>query len=200
MIQFTFSFKVMHQHKQTSVDGETEDDTMSNLSRQNTNTTVPSLTGAARLKKLTKTLTKPRIESSTISEKEVIPEVVLDKKYEPTYRMEPGQGRRFSPAKAKVMIQAVLSTLLDNYEYGSGSPNPAEMTMKLPELILKQVKTLDFERYKFVCLVSMGSAGDNSVCISSRCLWDTNLDTCVTYTHTDKTYYCTVTLYGFYHE
>jgi hypothetical protein len=26
------------------------------------------------------------------------------------------------------------------------------------------------------------------------------LDTCVTYTYTDKTYYCTVTLYGLYHE
>jgi hypothetical protein len=142
---------------------------------------------------------KARIDSSTISEKEIVPEVVLDKKFEPTYRMEP--NKRFSPARTKVLIKAVLSSLLENYDYNvTSSPTPAEMTMKLPELIIKQVRSLDFERYKFVCLVSMGSVDDSSVSVTSRCLWDTNLDTCVTYTYTDKTYYCTVTLYGLYHE
>ncbi|XP_048760127.1 dynein light chain Tctex-type 5-like [Ostrea edulis] len=191
----------MQSHKQASTDGETEEDehSVSTLSRQNTNTTLPSLTGTARLKKLTRNILKTRIDSSTISEKEIIPEVVLDKKYEPTYRMEP--NKRFSPARTKVLIKAVLSTLLENYDYSANSsPTPAEMTMKLPELIIKQVRSLDFERYKLVCLVSMGSVDDSSVSVTSRCLWDTNLDTCVTYTHTDKTYYCTVTLYGLYHE
>ncbi|XP_061169088.1 dynein light chain Tctex-type 5-like [Saccostrea echinata] len=190
-------------HKQSSADGETEDDepSFSTISRQNTSSTLPSLTGTARLRKLTKNVIKSRIDSSTISEKEVIPEVPLDKRYEPTYRMEPGPNRRFSPARSKVLIKAVLSTLLENYEYGfNSSPTPAEMAMKLPDLIIKQVKTLDLERYKLVCLVSMGSIGDSSVSICSRCLWDTNLDTSVTYTHTDKNYYCTVTLYGLYYE
>lgn len=188
----------MLSQKQSSVDIDTEEE--ENPPR-NSNISAPTLTGVARLRKLTKTLTKPRIESSVISEKEAVPEMVVEKKYEPTYRMEPDRSKRFSPARVKDLIKAVLSPLLDNYEYSvSSTPNPAEMTLRLPDLILKQVKTLEFERYKFVCLVSMGSAGDNSVRLSSRCLWDTNLDTCVTYTHTDKTFYCTVTLYGLYHE
>lgn len=59
---------------------------------------------------------------------------------------------------------------------------------------------MEFECYKFVCLVFMGSVGDNSVCFSSRCLWDINFDMCVIYIYMDKIFYCIVMLYGFYYE
>ena len=118
------------------------------------------------------------------------------KQQEPTYRMEP--VKKFETDKVKEAIQRVVEERLSGFEYSA--KRCALMSRVLTEEIREKVKELRNERYKIVCMVTMGQKKGQGLRLGSRCVWDHNVDNHVTYNWQDENSFCSVTVFGVYHE
>ncbi|XP_054889260.1 dynein light chain Tctex-type 5-A-like [Poeciliopsis prolifica] len=75
-----------------------------------------------------------------------------------------------------------------------------EMTLTLCEVIRTRVKDLMIPRFKNVILVHIGQLNGQGLQISSRCLWDPNVDTFVSHSFKNTSLFCSATVYGLYFE
>lgn len=120
-----------------------------------------------------------------------------DKKrcFENTYRMEP--KTRFPEGKVRAVIKEALETLASHTYSANHSPFVAKL---LSARVLENVKQLNIERYKVVCLVTIGSKERQGLRIASRCLWNDQFDTCVTACFEQEHFFAVGTVYGVYYE
>ena len=115
---------------------------------------------------------------------------------EPTYRMEP--RIRFDVKQVRDCIEDIVSARMKGFQY---SPSLAgKMTKLLTEDIKERVKEFNFERYKIVCVVSVGQTKGQGLRVTSRCTWDISTDNHCTYTWTNSQVFCTATVFGLYHD
>ena len=117
-------------------------------------------------------------------------------KMENTYRLEPKS--RFPEGKVRQIMTATLASSLVSHSYDpEHSPFQAKL---LSGRLTDQVKQLKIERYKLVCLVTIGSKSRQGLKLASRCLWDPEHDTFVSVTHEGPGFFAVATLYGVYFE
>ena len=115
--------------------------------------------------------------------------------FENTYRLEP--KTRFPEIKVK----AVLNEVLEKLESHTYSPTHSPFLAKLLSTrVLENVKRLNIERYKIVCLVTIGSKASQGLRIASRCLWNDQFDTVVSASFETKDFFAVGTVYGIYYE
>ncbi|PFX32203.1 A disintegrin and metalloproteinase with thrombospondin motifs 8 [Stylophora pistillata] len=115
---------------------------------------------------------------------------------ENTYRMEP--KRKFPEREVREIIKNSLEALLGELTY-SGSEF-GFLTKLLSSRIMEQVKSLNIERYKLVCVVNVGSKHNQGLRVVSRCLWNPNSDTHATASIENGTLFAVATVYGIYFE
>ena len=115
---------------------------------------------------------------------------------EPTYRMEPRE--KFSPIVVENIMKEVMDHNLGGFQYSY--KRCSLMTKILTEEIKERVKKLKYERYKLVCLVTLGENKGQGMRLASRCAWDTSLDNQATYTWQRGQLFCIATVYALYHE
>ena len=120
-----------------------------------------------------------------------------DKKnrFENTYRLEPKS--RFPEGKVRAVITEALETLTSHNYSPTHSPFLAKL---LSARVLESVKQLNIERYKVVCLVTIGSKESQGLRIASRCLWNDRFDTFVTACFESERFFAVGTVYGVYYE
>jgi len=125
------------------------------------------------------------------------PTVKEDKKrcFENTYRMEP--KIRFPEGKVRAVIKEALETLASHTYSANHSPFVAKL---LSARVLENVKQLNIERYKVVCVVTIGSKERQGLRIASRCLWNDQFDTYVTACFEEDHFFAVGTVYGVYYE
>lgn len=147
-----------------------------------------SLTGMLATKKFFKRFSKRERTSSTVT--------VPPKEYEPTYRMVP--KRKFNSQHVHEVIKKLVDDKLDKMIYSKKwSPN---LTKILCNQIKEKAKTLNYERYKMICNVTLGENKGPGIMATSRCSWDHRTDDYATYTFQSKHLYCTVVVFGVYKE
>ena len=115
---------------------------------------------------------------------------------EPSYRMEPRV--KFNPTVVENVMKEILEQRLAGFHYSY--KRCSLMSKILTEEIKDRVKKLRYERYKIVCLVTIGENKGQGMRLVSRCAWDTNLDSQATYTWQHGQAFCTATVYALYHE
>lgn len=113
---------------------------------------------------------------------------------ENTYRLEPDE--KFPIQKVRNIIKDVFSRKLNNTSYASTECNP--LASNISELIKARVKTLGIDRYKIVCVVTLGQVDSSSISYTSRCIWNEALDTFVEYNFKNKEFYAVGLVYGVY--
>lgn len=121
---------------------------------------------------------------------------VKKQEIENTYRMEP--KRKFPQREVREIIKNSLEALLGALTY-SGSEF-GFLTKLLSSRIMEQVKSLNIERYKLVCVVNVGSKHNQGLRVASRCLWNPDSDTHVTASIENGTLFAVATVYGVYFE
>ena len=115
--------------------------------------------------------------------------------FENTYRLEP--KTRFP----EITVKAVLNEVLEELESHTYSPTRSPFLAKLLSTrVLENVKRLNIERYKIVCLVTIGSKALQGLRIASRCLWNDQFDTVVSASFETKDFLAVGTVYGIYYE
>ena len=115
---------------------------------------------------------------------------------QPTYRMEP--LRIFDRDAVYSAMRNIVTRRMRGFQY---SPDIAGvMTKILTDDIKDAVKELNFDRYKIVCVASIGQRQGQGLKICSRCTWDISTDNHCTYTWNNDNVFCTATVFGLYFE
>ena len=114
---------------------------------------------------------------------------------ENTYRLEP--KNRFPEGKVRTVIKDALETLKSHQYSATHSPFLAKL---LSSRLLENVKQLNIERYKVVCVVTIGSKESQGLRIASRFLWNDKFDTSVSACLEGERFFAVGTVYGVYFE
>ena len=113
-----------------------------------------------------------------------------------TYRTEP--KRKFPEGEVREIIKNSLEGMLSEQTYSA--KECGFLTKLLSSRIIEQVKSLNIERYKLVCLVNVGSKHNQGLMVASRCLWNAEYDTHVTAIAENGTLFAVATVYAVYFE
>lgn len=116
--------------------------------------------------------------------------------YENTYKMEP--DRRFDVKEAKDAVDAILEETFADIEY-----DPTKMPQLAKEgsmLIKDKLKYLGYERFKFVCNVTIGQQGSQAIRISSRFIWDEKTDNWINSVYSNKEIFVAASVFALYYE
>ncbi|NWH71211.1 TC1D3 protein, partial [Piaya cayana] len=96
-------------------------------------------------------------------------------RYANTYRLEP--QNKFRDYLVREKAQAILMNRLQQATYdGASSPS---FCASVSEEILKAVRVLGFDRYKYVVSVLIVEKADQAITVASRWIWDDQRDTWV---------------------
>ena len=72
--------------------------------------------------------------------------------------------------------------------------------LELSEVIKERVKQLDMRRFKIVCMVIIGQNTDQSMMVSSRCLWNFSYDNFSSFTLKKGPFYAVGMVFATYAE
>nr|KAG5702082.1 hypothetical protein BaRGS_032331 [Batillaria attramentaria] len=120
---------------------------------------------------------------------------------ENTYKLEPDtrfQETKYFLIQVREIITSVLKENLPEKEY-----EPRTMSrrcLELSDVIKERVKQLDMKRFKIVCVVFIGQITDQSMMITSRCLWNFNYDNFSTSSVKKGEYYAVGMVFATYTE
>jgi len=98
----------------------------------------------------------------------------------------------------KDAIDSVLESQLKGLPY-----DPEKCKRMLPSIadeIKDKVKVLGFERFKLVCIVTIGQLNNQGIRVASRCLWDTENDRMATSSYCGNGLFATAAVFGIYRE
>ena len=116
--------------------------------------------------------------------------------YENTYKLDP--DKRFDAKKVRSVIEDTLEQMFNNEKYSA--VEMGHMCKKASVSIKDAVKQLGFERYKFVCTVSVTQPEDQGVKFASRYLWDDRKDSWVDAVYCNSNLIAQATIYALYYE
>ena len=118
------------------------------------------------------------------------------KAFENTYKLEP--DRRFDVKKAKEIVDTILDENFEDVVYdpvGMGS-----QCKKVSQMIKNGLKNMKFQRYKFVCSVTIGQSKNQGIRMASRYLWDAKRDTWLNATYSNHSLFVVATVFAMYYE
>ena len=116
--------------------------------------------------------------------------------YENTYKLEPAE--KFHSDKVRSIIEKVLESHLKDETYESKSCK--QLVLTLSEIIKSRVKDLNWQNYKFVCVVSIGELKEQGFQMGSRCCWDPKWDNYATGSYKNKSLFAIGSVWGVYFE
>ncbi|XP_059170916.1 dynein light chain Tctex-type protein 2-like [Physella acuta] len=99
--------------------------------------------------------------------------------YENTYKLDPDSG--FNPERVEAIIKKVLEDNLAGQKYDKNLMGTR--CLILSDIIKEKVRQLKLNRFKIVCLVLIGEVKNQSLMVSSRCLWDNSCDNFASYNY-----------------
>ncbi|XP_064624939.1 dynein light chain Tctex-type 5-like [Lineus longissimus] len=121
-------------------------------------------------------------------------------RYENSYHM-PEQielTNKFLQNKVERIIGDVLEKNLKDCAYDSLIMKTE--SQKVSKMILERVKSLGWDRYRYVCTVSIGQQGKQAVKVTSRCVWDTSVDNSASGVFENSSIYAVATVFAVYFE
>ena len=99
-------------------------------------------------------------------------------------------------AAMKEILHTCLTERLTNAQYDG--EKCAESAKVLADVIRNRLKTLGYDRYKFVVQVLIGERRDQGMYFGTRCFWDSNTDNQATENFTNDFIFCSATAYAVY--
>lgn len=75
-----------------------------------------------------------------------------------------------------------------------------ELSLNISDVIIRQVTSLGFSRYKIVCLTTIGQKMGQTVRIASQCCWDHKVDNFAECMFVNRSLFALSVVYGLYQE
>lgn len=116
---------------------------------------------------------------------------------ENTYMIRPNFKHKFRSDTVKAAIQEILNEELNGKQY-----DPEETTnwsKEISDIIKEKLKTLEYDRYKFIVQVVIGEQRGEGVKVATRCLWDSDTDNYAQAVYSNETLFCVAVAYGVFY-
>ena len=99
-------------------------------------------------------------------------------------------------------IQGIIDTVLESQlKTETYEPKASKQTaLTLAQIIKDRVKDLGYERYKLICMVSIGQLNEQGFQMGSRCCWDAKWDTFASSSFKNKSLFAIAIVWGVYYE
>ncbi|KAJ8973117.1 hypothetical protein NQ317_011045 [Molorchus minor] len=113
-----------------------------------------------------------------------------------TYKLDP--DKPFNPEKVTNILESVMVEALENLTYDTDKvPKQAKWASSA---IRAKVKEMEFDRFKLVCLVTIGEKNGQDVLATCRFLWDCDRDRYATFSMENTFVYGIAQCFGLYYE
>ncbi|XP_044747208.1 dynein light chain Tctex-type protein 2B [Coccinella septempunctata] len=116
-------------------------------------------------------------------------------RYMNTYKLD--SEKPFNPEKVKKILEEILLEALEGPYDEVKCPLKAKQASAA---IRAKVKELEFDRYKLVCLVTIGEKHNQDVMIACRFLWDVERDRFAMFSHETSHVFGVALCFGLYYE
>uniref|UniRef100_A0A1B0D7R5 Dynein light chain n=1 Tax=Phlebotomus papatasi TaxID=29031 RepID=A0A1B0D7R5_PHLPP len=117
-------------------------------------------------------------------------------KYMPSYRME--SKNPYKREICETIIREVVNDMLSSFVYANS--DASQVCNNISEEIKSRVKTLGFDRYKLVCIVTIGEKYYQSFTSTVKFLWDAEKDGYANYVYDTQHFFAIATLYALYYD
>lgn len=145
--------------------------------------------------------TQATVRARRRSSRTSLPRLGFDRRlirYENSYRLGPDQDHRLDITRLRRVATTTIESAIIGYNY-EGTQGK-QFSVALAELIRSQIKQLPFTRYKIVVQVVIGQKRGQDLRVTSRCMWDTQLDRHLTISKETKDAFVCVTMFLVYTE
>ncbi|CAF3697166.1 unnamed protein product [Rotaria socialis] len=107
-------------------------------------------------------------------------------------------SRPFNINEVKEMLEQRIQQVIDRqYEYDCDKCT--QLSKDISQIIKDAMKSLNYDRYKYVIQVVIGNCQDENVMMTCRCLWDVETDNYASYVYSNTKIFCAVTVFGLYY-
>ena len=104
----------------------------------------------------------------------------------------------FNTPEVKDMLEQLVSRTIDRQkEYDA--VQCTQLSKDLSQSIKDAMKTLNYERYKYVIQVVLGRCENENLLMACRCLWDVQRDNYASYVYANEKIFCAVTVFGLFY-
>ncbi|XP_066933266.1 dynein light chain Tctex-type protein 2B-like [Clytia hemisphaerica] len=123
--------------------------------------------------------------------------VDVESNQENSYVIRPNFKNKFRVELVKSTIQEVLNEELSSKQYDA--EETTKWSKEISETIKEKLKTLEYDRYKFIVQVVIGEQRGEGVKVAARCLWDSDTDNYAQAIYSNETLFCVAVAYGVYY-
>lgn len=134
---------------------------------------------------------EPR-KNGTLQKTDIVEQELLH-----SYSIRPKISQKFRPAEVKELLHSILLTNLADQEYNSETFT--ELAKQITIQIKEKLKTLNYDRYKFVVQCVVGEQKGAGVNMSGRCMWDSDTDNFAESIYMNESLFCVAAAYGVYY-
>lgn len=115
-----------------------------------------------------------------------------------SYPMKPRPGSKFMKPQVEKVVEQIISQKIGTkrYDYQEALQTSKDLSNDIQDA----VKHLGYERYKLVVQTFVVEACQQGMRISSRCLWDPEVDNYAEYTYSNGHMHVTAIVFGLYWE
>jgi tctex1 domain-containing protein 2 len=114
-----------------------------------------------------------------------------------SYSLRPKISQKFRASDVKELLHSVLLNHLADKDYNVDTCT--ELSRAISTEIKEKLKTLNYDRYKFVVQCVIGEQKGAGVNMTGRCFWDSDTDNFAESIYMNKTLFCAVSAYGVYY-
>jgi hypothetical protein len=114
-----------------------------------------------------------------------------------SYSLRPKITEKFRSADVKELIHSILLSKLADKQYNPDTCN--ELSKQICFEIKDKLKTLNYERYKFIVQCVIGEQKGAGINMSGRCFWDSDTDNFAESIYMNESIFCVAAAYGIYY-
>lgn len=104
----------------------------------------------------------------------------------------------FNKVEVREMLEHLIEPMIDR-QSDYDSHQCTQLSKDLSRLIKDAMKTLNYDRYKYVIQVVLGQSNEENLMMTCRCLWDIDQDNYVSYVYSNRKVFCAVTVFALFY-
>ena len=107
-------------------------------------------------------------------------------------------SRPFNSNEVKQMLERLVPQTIDRQnKYDCNKCT--QLSKDLSQIIKDTMKSLNYERYKYIIQVVLGQCQDENLMMTCRCLWDIETDNYTSYVYSNTEIFCAVTVFALFY-
>eukprot|EP00744_Colponema_vietnamica_P002222 GILI01003537.1.p1 GENE.GILI01003537.1~~GILI01003537.1.p1 ORF type:complete len:133 (+),score=16.82 GILI01003537.1:45-401(+) len=114
------------------------------------------------------------------------------------YQLKPRPGAKFNKTKVDDLLQKILNQRFTDVPYVW--EDCAQQSKEATADIQQELERFGFKRYKMIVQVTIAEAAHQGMRVSSRCLWDSEVDNFAEYTLSTPAMHVNALVFGLYWE